>query len=83
MTNEVTRESKRRWNLFAEDYAKRTSKFGDLHKEGFCALHIELYKYLRNGALGTNGCSCRFVHTNHTDPLCRVRHSDLVHGSLI
>ena len=33
MTNEVTRESKRRWDLFAEDYAKRTSKFGDLHKE--------------------------------------------------
>lgn len=33
MTEQLTGESRRRWNAFADDYVQRTKKFGDLHKE--------------------------------------------------
>lgn len=33
MNEQLTNESKRRWNEFADDYAQMTKKYGDLHKE--------------------------------------------------
>lgn len=33
MDEQLTNESKRRWNEFADDYAQMTRKYGDLHKE--------------------------------------------------